>query len=473
MNKFIFPVLFGGILLIATFVLMLFQQMGKASETAENKDGEDGASETAEVEYTNGPSNQGSGLMMALQMMFEDLTGSTVVKPNIDVSGYAPEAPTGWFARDYKNSDGEAITQTTLSRGPIAKNSTNTMLLRYDALAAGKGNGIAKTYERGEQMIAFSLYVPDQFNSRTVRGGIMAAISDNMRGYNDFGKSREVFALHHGIPVTEADAYVSSSSSRDDVPVDFRVFNGDVGGMFKFRILTNSSDTAVADVLRGIPMGDLIAKLPEPEPHLLISSEFQTRDAEPSTVIPPKFSIARRAYLLSKTRLDYSARDKRLLDDIVRRRVMTWDDAFKEFGTGLGLAPDVLSLLGEMPELSPSLHIQYTARALKELNREWTDADTYILRGMEGKSITERKDADRYLKDGEEVSEEVIVLVNMLPETYDAAALTENVVLESNVSARELVIRRGTKIGQGENTFGNCEIENGVRRCIVGGLDDN
>ncbi len=468
MNRFIFPVLFGGILLVATFVLMLFQQM--SSETAK-ADGDKVKSDKVEYETAN---NQApGGIMFALQMMYEDMTGQTTIKTKVDVSGYVPAAPTGWFETPYKNEDGEAITQTSMIRTPIAKSSTNTMLMRFDALAQGKGNGFAKTYRRGEQLMAIALYVPDRFNERTIRGGIMAAVSSNMTGYGDFGKSREVFALHHGVPILEADGYVSSKGYKDDVPVDYRVFNGDIGGMFKFQVLTNSSDAAVADLLRALPVGEMIALLPDPEPHLLISAEFQTRDPEPSNIVPETPSIARRAYLLKKTRLDFSSREKDFLEDLTRRRIRSWDDAYEDYGTGLGVSSELTSLLGPMPALTNAQTVEYTARAYLHSDG-WTEIEENILEGMERARVTERKDVDRYLKEGEVLADDVIALINLLPETYDAAdASTSNGLVESPVSARELVIRRGTSIGQGEATFGNCKIELGVRRCVVGGTDGN
>ena len=59
----------------------------------------------------------------------------------------------------------------------------------------------------------------------------------------------------------------------------------------------------------------------------------------------------------------------------------------------------------------------------------------------------------------------------LLPRIYDGSAVTSPALAPSNVSATGLVIRRGTRIGQGENTFDNRKIELGVRRCMVGGSD--
>jgi len=465
MNKFIFPILFSGILLVAIFALMLFQQMNKGTETAEGgKDKDKGG----EIEYAAGGNDAAGGMALALRMMFEDLTGSTTVAPKVDVSGFVPVAPAGWLETPYKNEDGQAITETILSRGPIVKSSTNTMLMRFDALAQGKGNGWARTYKHGDQMVSLILYVPEQFNSRTVRGGIMAAISENMRGFDDFGKSREIFALHHGVPIKEEAGYVSSSSSQDDVPIDYRVFNGDVGGMFKFQVLTNSSDAAVANVLRGLPVGEMIALLPEPEPHLLISAEFQTRDAEPSTDVPASPSIARRAYLMSKTRLDFSSKENGFLNDLTRRNIMKWEDAFEDYGTAVAISPEIKGLLGPMPALTNSQMVEYTARAYRQSGRDWTPVEDSILNQMERRSATKYSDIERYLDNGEVISEDVIALIKLLPQTYDAAeASNQTDLVESPVTAKDLVIRRGTKIGQGENTFGNCSIELGVRRCVV------
>lgn len=467
MNRFIFPIFFGGILLIAAMCLMLFQQM--QSDTVA-KDGEE---KDEKVTVDAAPSGGGSagGMTFALRMMWEDMTGAATVRPNVDISDLGPRDPEGWFAADYRTKDGEAITQSTFSRSPIAKNTTNSILQRFDDAAQGKGNAIVRSYLRGSQRIAFLMYVPDQFNSNTIRGGIMSTLSSNMS--MDFGSSRsrrtDLFALHHGVQFKEASAFSKSVSTGTRVPVDYRVFNANVGGMFKIQILTNASDAAVAEVMRGIPMGALIAKLPEPDPHLLISTDFQTYTPELSREAPGP-TIARRAYLLVNTRLDYSTSEKSLLDSMASGNVLGWHNVFERYGTLIGYDPEIVDLLGPLPELTIAETIEYTARALLKSGREWNDVEDRLLSRMASRSIQERKDADRHLDDGVVLSEDVIALVRMLPETYDAAAATAAVVVPAEISASELVIRRGTKIGQGE-TFGNCTIELGVRRCVVGATE--
>ena len=301
--------------------------------------------------------------MAALQMVFADLTGSDTVTPKVDISDMAPEAPRGWYATPYKTADGEEITKARFSRSPIAKNSTNTLLQQFEDAARGRGNTIAVTMTRAKQKIAFLIYVPDQFNTKTIRGGLMATISMNMGIATSFD-SPDVFELHHGVPFTQVAPYSKNVSTGTKVPVDYRVFGGNVGGMFKIKILTNSSDAAVANVLKNVPIGLIISMLPEPDPHLLISTDFQTRDAEPNREVPGP-SVARRAYLLVKTRLDYSEREKNILNRMVEGRIMTWDDMFERDGTGIGLAPEILALLGDLPDMQVSQRIVYDARAVR------------------------------------------------------------------------------------------------------------
>ena len=301
---------------------------------------------------------------------------------------------------------------------------------------------------------------------------MMAAISENMSFSSSSGTKTDVFALHHGVPFREASPYSRSGSSGIKVPVDYRVFNADVGRIFMIKILTNASDAAVADVMKAIPMGDLIARLPEPDPHLLISTDFQTyTDDLPREAPAP--TIARKAYLLVNTRLDYSEKSKNMLDSMVRGQIKSWDDVYDRHGTALSYPQEIRDLLGPLPALPPSLEVRYTAKALLEGQTVWTDTEERILSAMSSSrgGAKERKDIDRYIKDGDVLADEVIRLIRLMPETYDAAAATAVALPESTVSASELVIRRGTKIGQGENTFGNCTIELGVRRCVVGGTE--
>lgn len=472
MNRFIFPIFFGGILLIAAMCLMLFQQM--QTKDVAKADGDKSDDKELSVEAAPGGSQAGAGMAFALKMLWEDLTGSATVRPKVSLKDLAPSDPEGWFAADYRTADGEEITQTKFSRNPIAKTGTNSLLEDFDDAANGVGNAIVRHYMRGSQRIAFLMYVPDQYNRNTVRGGMMSVIASNMSFSMDGSGRRmtDIFALHHGVPFKERDPYSRSGSSGIKVPVDYRVFTADVGRVFMIKILTNASDAAVAEVMKAVPMGELIARLPEPDPHLLISTDFQTyTDDLPREAPAP--TIARKAYLLVNTRLDYSEKSKRFLDSMVNGNTKTWEDVFKRHGTALSYPQEIRDLLGPMPELRPLEEVSYTAKALLEGQTVWTDTEERILNAMWGthKSPKERKDIDRYIKDGDVLAGEVIRLIRLMPETYDAAAATAVALPKSSVSASELVIRRGTKIGQGENSFGNCSIELGVRRCVVGGTE--
>lgn len=461
MNRFIFPIFFGGILLIAAMVLMLFQQM-QADDVADKGDGSD-----EEITVEAAPSG-GGGMAFALQMMWEDMTGAATVRPQLKITDLVPADPEGWYVKDYRTSDGEQITQATLSRSKVVKNTTNSILQRFDDAANGHGNAVARTYLRGRERVAFLMYVPDQFNTNSIRGGMMSVISSQVSmDFGSAGRRTDMFALHHGVPIKEAAPFSKNMSSGIRVPVDYRVFNADVGGMFKIKILTNASDATVAKVMEGIPMGELIAKLPEPDPHLLVSQEFQTYTPDLSREVPGP-TIARRAYLLVKTRLDYRDDEKRLLNNMADGSIKGWDDVLDNYGVLIGYAPEITDLLGPLPELSPSLKIKFTSRGLLESPQEWSQEEENILGGMARERIKERKDLDRYLVEGSVLAEEVIGLIRLLPEAYDAAAATSVGLTPSEVSASELVIRRGTKIGQGASTFGNCKIEMGVRRCVVG-----
>jgi len=130
MNRFIFPIFFGGILLIAAMCLMLFQQM--QTEDVAKADGDNSDDKEISVEATPGGSQATTGMAFALKMMWEDLTGSATVRPKVSLKDLAPSDPEGWFAADYRTADGEEITQTKFSRNPIVKTGTNTLLEDFD-----------------------------------------------------------------------------------------------------------------------------------------------------------------------------------------------------------------------------------------------------------------------------------------------------------------------------------------------------
>ena len=463
MNRFIFPILFCGVALIAVSGFLVLQQMGGVVNLADaERNPEPNEAQTG---------SKASGIAAAITMMFENVTGQEVIKSDVALAPFLPVTPEGWTVANYATADGEMITQTTISHSPIYKDSTNQILLSFDDAIRGRGNAAALTFTQGDQTVAFMLKAPDQFNSQTVRGGMMEAITQNIAAATDFGETSAIFALHHGVPFSEASPYQTSPSTRDDIPVDFRVFNGNVGGMFVIKILTNASDDAVAKVIAAIPMAALIAQIHEPEPQLLVSTEFVTSEVDLDRQKPAP-TIARQAYLIEKTRLDLTDVDKQILDDMRDGDVKNWPDAFGRFGTADGVDPTIVSLLGPLPELTPAQLVEYTARGLLQTERDWTDADKSILNGMSRTSIVDRAGIDSYLDDGEAVSESVITLISMLPEVA-IEVVAEAEPAETPDVARELIIRRGNKTGKGTSTFGNCSIENGVRRCIVGSADDN
>ena len=131
MNRFIFPIFFGGILLIAAMCLMLFQQM-QTEDVAKA----DSKSEDAEVTQAEpGGSGASSGMVFALKMMWENATGAATVRPKVSLKDLGPRDVEGWFAQDYRTSDGEEITQATFSSSSIVKTaqihcSKTSMMLR-------------------------------------------------------------------------------------------------------------------------------------------------------------------------------------------------------------------------------------------------------------------------------------------------------------------------------------------------------
>ena len=88
MNRFIVPVLFSGIALLAVCAFMAFQQFGGVVRIA----GPD--AETAGNQKTAGA--KASGFAMALTSMFETATGQEVIKSNVALDPFMPAAPEGW-----------------------------------------------------------------------------------------------------------------------------------------------------------------------------------------------------------------------------------------------------------------------------------------------------------------------------------------------------------------------------------------
>lgn len=465
MNKLLLPVLMLGLVLIAIVGVSGFQRFSVVTSVSDNT--EIPSPSKAQT------GSKASGVATAITVLFQDITGSSVTKSNVAIVPLMPTAPRGWSVSDYQNADGEAIMQAEIIRSVVYKNSTNQLLLAFEGATKGRKNEAALTFTKDDQTVAFLLRANDQFNANTVRGGIMVAIQENVRSATDFGETSDVFALHHGVPFTQADQVVSSMVGSDDIPVDFRVFTADIGGMFSIKIVTDGSDAAVAKVIEAIPMSALIAALPDPEPQLLVSAAFSTRDAVLSDEKPGP-TIARKAYLIEKTRLNLSNRDKSMLGDMIDGDIKVWEDAFDEFGTALTIDPAILALLGPLPELTQPQYNAYSARAMLEMDDVWTDTDKRILSALANKRspVVDQSGIGSYLSDGEAVSKDVIALISKLPEAAPEK-IAEAVATETPEVARDLVIRRGNKTGKGASTFGSCSIENGVRRCIVGSAGDN
>ena len=406
----------------------------------------------------------------ALRMVFEDSTGATTTQPQIDLRGLLPEAPDGWFRTGYSTGEGEAITGEQIIRSMVTKSDTNSLLLEFERAAGAGKYGEAAVYIRGPRRMAVMMRVPEQLNRNSVRGGLMAEAFDNINAMafvlGDEEEEDGPFARVGGIAVEEQPRVSYVHRLRKNVPVDYRVFEMDVAGLVKIKILTNASDKDVADLLGKLDMAALDQKIGPGLSGILASAGVETAAATLATE-PPGPGPMHRAYALVEAGAAGEDREGDIMRLIATGAIDDWDDVNKQYGRGFyNLTPQLTSLLGEEPDEYRFARTAQFLIAREEETGALSREEVGVLRDIISGRVETRRDALERKSGRYEWHAETIALLSAMPAGEGLEPVAEAAV-ESAEPAVRPAVNRGLNPDSNFARSGSCTIEFGVRRCTL------
>lgn len=413
------------------------------------------------------PEESGNPLAIALRMQFEGATGAVTKQPEIDLRGLLPEAPEGWFPKDYVMADGEEITGETFVKSMVVQSTTNTLLGDFKRAADAGKFGEARSYIRGSGRMAIAMRVPEQLNENSVQGGMMAEAMSRMSAFsNIMGEAEEPeppFATVDGIPfeLLPRTSYVQRQQRY--VPVNYRTFKADVGGLVRITLITNASDAEVVSLLEQIDMAAIHARIGQGVSGYAPGQGVQTASAELSDQ-PPGPGAMHRAFALVEAGAAGDDREGELIRLIAENRIEDWEDVADKWGPGnYYLTPTLASLLGDEP-----LPLLLAREAQVSLSRsgeagELGRGEMRLLRDIKSGKVTDRAGAEGYL-DAEDWHEDTRRVVALLPGDAPSAAVRSEPM---DPAERPNVIRGLGTQSPGFTSGAPCTIENGVRRCLL------
>lgn len=417
-----------------------------------------------------GSSSSGDGTFAwVMQYLGEELIAGAVPEEPVGVLvNYLPAAPIGWTREGYVTAHGEEVTEATYQPSKVVISGTNSLLARFDRTRTDV-NGAAVTYRSGDEMIAIAITARSDRDMRSLQGSIMTAISGNMSAAAGFGSTssdRNLFATLDGVPFRMSGGSSKVLATGVEVPTNYRVLTASMGGQLNITIVTNSSDAAIADVMRGIDILGLNTALTIPDLTVTPGTGLITTQIGELAMTPPPPTLTYKAFNRLRSGVDgLKEEDVRLLQNMANGKIKGWPDLYEIYGLNPRLSDPVREILGEEPELAPLLEVKFTAAAMLQSVGRWNRFEVDMLEGLSRERYTTRAAAERRLEKGRIYSPPVLRLIALLPEQEEEVVVAGS--NEESVPLQELIIRRGVEVQQGESATGDCTIELGVRRCIV------
>ena len=381
-----------------------------------------------------------------------------VVKTGIDdyvsshsLAGMQIEPPDGWSVRPYQPVDGHLITQPADDPDELI-GTTAQILDMFDMPTGGLHEGAAKTFSRGTEMIALRLQTAPHTPKRIY---LMDRLGRKTNEEAD--DPNAVFATVAGLPLV---AHPRLSYVADDVaprPVNYRYFTmviGDqtVDDVLEVSLLTNSSDAALVAVLNNLDMRNLNARIPTPDPRVIPAAGVLTRDALPLSDQPPRPTPAYRAMELMAAGEVFDAPWQDALTRVRHGEITSWDGLQARYPQIDTIPYALLEVLDDGSRISTA---RYYATILSNSGRAWSGHEFHVLWTI-AEAGTTQADVAEYLAGEFEIAPEVIALAQRLP-------------VAAGVAAPETqVVQSGTAPTVGLRSAGNCVLDNGVRRCVIG-----
>ncbi|PRY79438.1 hypothetical protein CLV80_10281 [Yoonia maritima] len=363
-------------------------------------------------------------------------------------------APDGWNVVPYLSEHGETVVAEAFAPRDAPATTTQRLLRHYADISEDVTAGAVWTFMREDERIVLSLvFGPHQPPKRdNIFSQMKLATAAPPKPNLDV----EV-ATVAGAPLILKPRTSSVPGNPFPEPVSYRRFTmrlGDeeVDEVLDIKVLTNSTDAAVAAAIIGVDLERANQLLPAPDPNVSVSLGIVS-DAPLATSVPEP-TIAYRAAEMLENGHDYGAPWTEALQRVKSGEIMDWTTLNAEYPDQIHDAPfELLTVLDNGTEENTA---RYFASAMIDSGRDWNDHEYYILTKV-ADIATAQSDLAQYLSGDYEVAPEVLALIAGLPETRAIEPTST-----ADVNARP-------SVSSGFGQSSRCRIENGVRRCSVGG----
>ena len=362
-------------------------------------------------------------------------------------------APDNWVVAPYKPADGLGITQTHVvsSDGPV--DTTGRILAQFDAASSDPIAGAAWTFARGDKMVAVAMTFGEH---RPRKVGIAEELGLSPKPSTQ--SPNVLVATVSGVPFFVTPRISKTPDPASAEPVLYRHFIGtigdqEIGEVVDIAVLTNGSDADVAGALRGINMEEANDRLPNPWPDISMAAGIETPDQMPLSQTPPPPSFGYRAAELLRGNDAFDPPWQEALERIKSGEIDRWSALTEAYPDDIETVP--FALLTVLDDGTATNVARYFAQEMLDSGRDWNNHEHYILTKV-ANPATEKEDLEIYFSQEYDVAPEVMALIGQLPTERPVEA-----VLPSAGNANSTPAVR--------TSSPDCRIENGVRRCVVGG----
>jgi len=300
---------------------------------------------------------------------------------------------------------------------------------------------------------------------------MMTAIAGNMSLATGFGNRPTGFGNVDGVNFAFGGSTSTVMATRAEIPINYRTLSASMGGQLSIKVMTNASDASIAEIIGGIDIPGLNAKLMTPDLAVTAGTGLITSQLTALSTLPPEPSLQYKAfYRLRGDVSDLSQDDVRLLQSIASGDIKGWIDIYENYGLNYRLSSEMVEVLGEKPVLSPIDQVRFEAMTMLQNPAVLARYEIEIVRNLAKGRYDTREKAQRQLSETRLYGPPVIRLINKLPLAPVEEVITDadgNETVVADAPPREIVVRRGIAIQQGEVEGANCAIELGVRRCSL------
>lgn len=363
--------------------------------------------------------------------------------------------PAGWDMTPYQTAHGEAIAVATFDPAPAAATTTNDILFAFESARLDDIDGYAVTFSKGDEKMSLRMQHASFVPRRTTFAERLGYAVEEP----ETAPEGAVFGSMDAVPFTIAPRLSMTVGSDVPVPVNYRYVTATVGdpaveATVDIAILTNSSDAALAQLIGGLDMDAINARLPRKTDTVLAGIGFVPRQAGALSTTPPRPTSAYRAMVMLKEGRDMDAINRKIVAKIANAEITDMAGLVQNYPDLDAIRFDVLALLENGSHENSA---RYYARVMANSGRAWNNHEYYLLSQIAKLGTSQESLAD-YLANGHDIAPEVLALVARLPE----ASAVETGAETSGPVATPTVARGGFSAQI-------CSLQNGVRRCVVGG----